>query len=138
MQISDFDHHLDVLENVIEEYKDSSEVIIMGDYNCHFGEEIGKRFWGTTTPNAKQFYKMLKRNSMCVVDKDNEICYGPKYSFHVDGVGETYIDHIAVSLTLLDSIQECCVLEDCLQNTSDHLALYLSIDIMLYTKVGRV
>ena len=63
-----------------------------------------------------------------IVDKE-EWCSGPSYTFHVQGIGESYIDHIVVSLPITPAIQYCRVREDTVENTSDHLAIEVSISV---------
>jgi hypothetical protein len=69
---------------------------------------------------------MVNRNGLNIVDK-GDLCTGPRYTFFVEGVGESYVDHIILSAPLLSLIKDCSVLEDTLDNTSDHLAITIKI-----------
>jgi exonuclease III len=126
-QISDFDTHLNQLEMLVKNCKHDGEVIVIGDFNCHFGPEHGSRFWGKTTLHAKHVKSMLTRQSLCIIDGDAAICEGPNYTFYVDGVGCSYIDHCIVSQPLVTHIQHCMVHPDSILNTSDHLAITLQL-----------
>ena len=44
--ISDFNANVALLETLIEQYKQNGEVVVIGDFNAHFGWEYGNRFWG--------------------------------------------------------------------------------------------
>jgi hypothetical protein len=127
-KIANFDDHLDVLEHLVEQCMCDGEVVILGDYNCHFGCDIGTRYWGSTSQNARQLYKMFQRKSLFLLDKDVNACSGPSYTFKVDGVGESYIDNIAVTYPLIKYIVKCQVLDDCIENTSDHLPMFVNIN----------
>jgi hypothetical protein len=127
--IADFDHHVDILEDIIDQCLGQGEVIIMGDLNCHFGSSLGPRFSGSSTTNAKQFIKMVDRLALNIVDGDANVCAGPCYTFHVDNVGESYIDHVVVSNTIVANIANCRVLEDCIENSSDHLPITLCVNV---------
>jgi hypothetical protein len=127
-KIADFQTHLNKLEVFIEHCLHDGEVIIIGDINCHFGPDIGVRFTGKSTPHAKQFLKMVNRKQLCILDKDN-ICTGPTYSFYVEGVGESYVDHVIVSTPVAPSVIDCTMHADTIDNTSDHLALSLTIAV---------
>ena len=98
----------------------------MGDFNCHFGSGNGPRAWGVTTRNAAKLIKVINRKSLYAADLES-LCSGPTYTFHVSGVGTSYIDHCVVSKRLSCNIVKCAVIDDDIMNTSDHLAI--SVDI---------
>ena len=122
--IDNFDESVDVLDTVITACVANGDVIVIGDYNCHYGPEYGPRCWGETTRNASYLYRVLSRHNCTLVDTGTT-CEGPNYTFHVDGVGTSYIDHCAVTYGLVDSVTEVCVLPDDIHNTSDHLPLLM-------------
>jgi len=126
--ISDFGDHLAQLEDAVNKSSKFGEVVILGDFNCHFGDELGSRFWGKTTRNARQMSKMFERNGLVILDKDSN-CTGPTYTFNVDGVGSSYVDHIVVSKPLTSCIVSCHVEEDDLANTSDHLPVCCTVEL---------
>jgi hypothetical protein len=45
----------------------------------------------------------------------------------VTRVGESYIDHVAITKTAIKSVQSCDIYEDELENTSDHLPISVSL-----------
>ena len=47
--------------------------------------------------------------------------------------GMSYIDHCAVSNSLFSVVEQCDVLEDDIRNTSDHLAIKLSLNLKCLT-----
>ncbi len=54
---------------------------------------------------------------------------GPTYTFYVEGVGRSYIDHCIVSSNIEQNVIHSTVLEDSIENTSDHLALITDIKL---------
>ncbi len=127
--ISDFEHHMVVLENLVNTYTKTGNVLIIGDFNSHFGEEFGNRFWGKTSKHAEQIAKMNERQGLTIVDGSSKICTGPEYTFYVDGIGCSYIDHCIISTSLLEYVENCKVINDSVINTSDHLAISVTICI---------
>ena len=127
-RISNFDDYLYHLEYVIEKCQAEGVAIIIGDFNCHFGGESGPRAWGRTTRNACKLVGVIQRQNMYVVDLEPE-CSGPMHTYHVDGVGTSYIDHCLVSRRLKSLYVNCRILDDCVMNTSDHLVLHVSVNI---------
>jgi len=129
-KISDFDEYLYHLEHVVSMCHRDGSVIIMGDFNCHFGPAHGPRAWGTTTPNAGKLYSVSCRQELSIVDL-NDKCTGPNYTFNVSKVGMSYIDHCMVSNYIMDKIVSCEVIDDDVMNTSDHLALKIKVDMSM-------
>ena len=121
-QITTFDEHLSHVEVMLQLYNAECDFVIMGDTNCHFGAEWGGRFAGITTKNAKKMSQLIERHSMIIVDQAQSTI-GPAYSFHVTGVGTSYIDHIIVSKTVMPQVTACEVYSETLTNCSDHLAI---------------
>jgi hypothetical protein len=73
--------------------------------------------------------KMINRQSLVIVDGNDKLCSGPCYTFNCDNVGQSYIDHVIVSNIIALNIAHSQVLDDCIENTSDHLPVTLCIDI---------
>lgn len=118
-----------ILEEMITQYNQSGDVMILGDVNCHFGKECGPRGWGKTTGNAKLLHDLCTRKALTIVDLHD--CCGPKFTYFRENCGMSYIDHCIVSNTLIENVVACEVLEDTLVNVSDHLAICIHIDINL-------
>ena len=85
-KITSFDHHLNILSELIAACQEKGEVLIIGDTNCHFGKDIHSRFGGQSTQNAKKMMQSITSCNMQIID-GQRICSGPNYTFHVDGVG---------------------------------------------------
>ena len=124
--ISDFDEYLYHLEYVVEKCQHDGLVAIIGDFNCHFGNEYGIRGWGISTRNAVKLGGAVSRKYLKIIDLDVK-SNGPRYTFHVDGVGTSYIDHCIISNNLIDNVVECSILPDNITNTSDHLPMRVII-----------
>ena len=127
-KINDFESEVETLEVLINQCAADGEVVIVGDYNCHFGEEHGIRFGGQTTKDAKTLGKMIDRCSLNIIDKDSR-CSGPNYTFYVEGIGMSYIDHVLATPVCSEVIKNCSIIPDSCDNSSDHLAVSLSIEI---------
>ena len=121
----DFENELVVLEEEIRKYSQLGEIIIIGDCNCHFGADIGNRGWGKTTKHALMLLNVIRRNALTIVDL-HEIGKGPTYTFYSNRA-KSYIDHCILSDTIVMSVSECRVLDECIQNTSDHLPIQVKI-----------
>ena len=115
-----------ILEDFVNKCVHSNgELLIIGDMNCHFGKGAGPRCWGKTSNQASEFLKFIERNLMEVVDISQK-CVGPCFTYQV-GCKSSYIDHIALSKPLMDSVVHCEVITDSILNTSDHLAITISV-----------
>ena len=128
-QIADFGIHANILEELVDVCQNDGDVVIIGDINCHFGPEYGNRFWGNTTTNALYLSHMMEHRGLYLADSDSAICSGPDYSFNVSGVGTSYVDHCVISRSLIPYITDCRVHDDCLENTSDHLSLAITLKV---------
>ena len=107
-----FTEHLDELSSIIDRHKNEGEILIIGDMNTHFGNEVAKRYHGNSTKNAKLCKDLIDKHELYIVDGDENLCSGPTYTFHVEGVGTSYIDHCIVSELLLDRLLWCSIHED--------------------------
>ena len=125
--ISSFDEELETLGNIVCECLVKGEVLIIGDLNCHFGAENGSRFWGSSTPNAKKMLQWIVNSNMVIIDAEEHV-KGPNYTFNVEGVGRSYIDHCVGSSHISSLVKSCEVCNDCILNTSDHLPIKVEIE----------
>jgi len=80
-QIADFHEQLILLSDVCQKMKEGGPIIILGDTNCHIGREYSQRSWGKTTFNAHALIDFCSRESMSVIDL-NDNTMGPSYTFH--------------------------------------------------------
>ena len=97
-KISSFENEVTMLADLVARVKHRGEIVIIGDMNCHFGDECGSRCWGKSTRNANTLMKIFDRCDLKVIDLDGDVCTGPNFTFHVDGVGTSYIDHCVIAV----------------------------------------
>ncbi len=121
-KITSFDHHLQILNTHINRLKGKGYVVVIGDTNCHFGEQTGDRFWGSTSVNARKLHNIICAHNMLILD-GSMLSSGPSYTFHVEGIGTTYLDHCIISSDLLPQTMKCSVLDEHFMNNSDHLPI---------------
>ena len=126
--ISSFQDEIRALSDLIARVQHQGEIVIIGDTNCHFGTEYGNRGWGKTTKNAKSLMNLVEACDLKLYDLDDAFCSGPNYSFHVERVGTSYIDHCIVSQMLMCNITECKVIDEDHLNMSDHLPIVLKVN----------
>ena len=62
-----------------------------------------------------------------VNDIDSKMCNGPCQTFHVEGVGTSYIDHCITSAIVGCTIVECDIVDESCNNFSDHLPIVIRI-----------
>ena len=123
-KIANPEYEMNVLEDIILEYKHKGSVMVVGDTNSHIN--LGTlRSWGATSINGKSFMKIMNRCNMIVTDlQDTTI--GPNFTF-CSGNRRSYIDHCAISLEDYYLVKTVEVLSDEIENTSDHLALRVEL-----------
>jgi exonuclease III len=126
-KITNFDVHMEEIESIVGLYKSHCEICIIGDFNCQFSNDVGNRFWGSTTTNGKKILQMIQANDLCIVDADENMCTGPNYTFFVEGVGRSYIDHCVMSSHAKMKVTNCEIFDDCQENTSDHLPISVTV-----------
>ena len=126
-KIDSFENHVNILNELIQQCQRQGDVIVIGDWNCQFSNEHGSRFNSNITNNGRLMASCIYRNNLSIVD-GLDLCSGPLYTYQVEGVGQSYIDHIAVSEGLVGHILKCAVIDDCVSNTSDHLPITVTIE----------
>ncbi len=130
--VANYAEQLTELENMVNQATLVGSIVILGDINAHFGNESGPRCWGKTSHNGHEFSRFVQRNQLNIIDI-SEMAHGPVYTFHshTRHEGESYIDHCIVSQDVAEYVTKCCVYEDQVVNTSDHLpvGLWLQINI---------
>ena len=123
-QIASYEEELNILRNILERYHPKGPCIILGDWNINFGVEFGFRCSGNTTIRANTLMNMLRMYGLLLVDISLK-GKGEAYTFK-GGHGTSYLDHIVIPVEFYDQVTECVVLPDCIENTSDHLAVVMS------------
>lgn len=127
-RISDYQTQLDILENTVTDCMQSGQVIIIGDWNAHYGQEWGSRWIGRTTANGLKTRPFLERCSLQFADRDTNTS-GPMYTYCGENGGISYIDHCAITTDLQPSVKRCAVSPNKAKNTSDHLLVSISLNI---------
>ena len=107
-----------------------SEFTIIGDFNCHVDKGDNDRAWGKTCSNGAKLLTLIDSYNMTIADLDNNST-GPTYTFLNTRGDLLYIDHCVLSPRLVNDVIQCSILDDCTQNTSDHLPVSLSIKMTL-------
>ena len=126
-KISNFQSELNILETTINDCIVDGEVLIIGDMNCHFGEEYGIRGSGKSYGNSRCLMRMIAGYNMQMADI-GEKGMGLKYSFY-SALHKTYLDHCAVSEDLYNIVDRCEIIPDDINNVSDHLAIRVVINV---------
>ena len=69
------------------------EIIVIGDTNCQFGENVGYGFSDVSTVKNKMLKTFADFHRLSIIDGDDN-CFAPNYNFHVDGVCTYHIETI--------------------------------------------
>ena len=129
-QISHFDTELRNIQMILDEFSPKGTCIIIGDINVNFSKLHGIRCSGNTSPNGEKFINVMNMYDMVVADigyKGN----GPMYSY-VGWHGTSYLDHVVAPHNFMKCIRDCTILQDCVENVSDHLPIILNTNISIY------
>ena len=125
-KIANFEDEVRTLEAVIVECLKDGQVLIIGDENVQLALEYGHRGSLTQSRHADILMRMfLKYQIMCY---DLTYGIGPSYSYEKAGV-RTYLDHAFVSDGLMEYVCNCEVLEDTVENVSDHLPINITLRV---------
>ena len=127
-------YHLGVYKEYIEKLydiyntylTDTSEVILMGDFNWEIKAEKCKRSTPSRGPLLEQFMHDAGYTSVNSMSS----CLGPEYTFDpLDNHTKTsLIDHIMLESTRLKWLSHCAVIDDT-NNCSDHLPVHAVLEI---------
>ena len=119
---------LEKLQDLYHTYSQISEVIIMGDFNAHLPKDSSAH--STLKPRSTNLRNLLGNMNMISVNTSSK-CTGPDYTYQGFKGGPTsMIDHICLNDTKTDLIETCCIIEDNGYNLSDHLPVYLKLNIV--------
>ena len=110
------------LERVVLESQQWGPVIVAGDFNAHLGPMWGPR--AHKSPNVL-LGEVLDRCKLHAVSL-GEPTSDPDYTY-LSGNSETIVDYILADIEASSCIESCEVLESSDLNTSDHLALSVSL-----------
>lgn len=66
--ISDYQTHLDAVESIVEVCSQDGELLMIGDWNAHFGPDCGPRGWGRNSLNANKTISIISQRGMAILD----------------------------------------------------------------------
>ena len=123
------------LERVVSESEQLGPVIIAGDFNAHLGPMWGPR--ANKSPNIQGVLlgEVLDRCKLHAVSLGDSVS-GPDYTY-LSGNSSTIVDYILADVEATSCIETCKVLEDIDQNTSDHLALSVTLSCDVPTQFAK-
>ena len=102
-----------------------SSRIVAGDFNAHLGPMWGPRAHKSPNIQGVLFGEVIGRCKLHAVSL-GEATSGPDYTYH-SGNSRTIVDYILADAEASSCIESCEVLESSDLNTSDHLALSVSL-----------
>ena len=114
------------LEKVIIECLKDGQILVIGDENVQLSREYGHRGALESTRHAEKLMRMFAKYKITCYD--TEYATGPSYTYEKAGI-RTYLDHVFVSDGLLEYIDKCEVLEETIENVSDHLPISVSLNM---------
>jgi exonuclease III len=130
--------YIEILEKVqvlYEEKGGNAPFIIMGDLNTSLPQCLTiQNNWNKRKPFNKfsqLLYDFIEDNNLYVANFHYEQEVNFTYS---KGGNKSYIDHVLVSRYIHDNVTGCKILSNDSSNTSDHLALSVSLDQELIYK----
>ena len=113
------------LERVVSELEQAGPVIIAGDFNAHLGPKWGARAHRSQNVQGVLLGEVLDRCKLHATSL-GETVSGPDYTFR-SGNSSTIVNYIMADVEASSCVESCKVLEDTDLNTSDHLALSVTL-----------
>ena len=110
-------------------------VIIAGDFNAHLGPKWRPRAHKSPNIQGVILSEVFDRCKFHAVSLGETIS-GPDYTYH-SGSHSTIVDYVLADVEAPSCIESCEVLEDTNQNTSDHLALLMTISSDVSTQFTK-
>ena len=104
-----------------------SAVVIAGDFNTHLGTLAGPR--GTGSPNQRGLLvkEFVDRNNL-FISSHAQVSSGPSFTYHSDDRFST-VDYVIINRTASDLLDSCGGLFDHPLNVSDHLPLFIALQV---------
>ena len=131
---SHLDHALDKLSSIIAEHSGNCNMVIMGDFNVHFGSMGGSRGNGPCPVHGERILQVLCNETVQLMCYDmSKYASGPAFSFEKSGIGRSWIDHIFAPICLEKYVVNCGVVEEDILNVSDHLPVSLVLSLNGYS-----
>ena len=106
------------IEEIINNLDDNCNVVLMGDFNANPEAD------GVLSGNLRNFISGIPLICMDML-RDSA---SSRYTFHKDGIGCSWIDHVLISPALTDFVISCDVIEEHELNVSDHLPVQVCFD----------
>ena len=113
------------LERVVLESQQWGPVFVAGDFNAHLGPMWGPRAYKSPNVQGVLLGEVLDRCKLHAASLA-EAASGPNYTY-LSGNSKTIVDYILADVEASSCIESCEVLESSDLNTSDHLALSVSL-----------
>ena len=123
------------LERVVSESEQLGPVIIAGDFNAHLGPMWGPRAHKSPNIQGVLLGEVLDRCKLHAVSLGDFVS-GPDYTY-LSGNSSTIVDYILADVEATSCIESCKVLEGIDQNTSDHLALSVTLSCDVPTQFAK-
>ena len=120
------------LERVISESECMGPVIVTGDFNAHLGSMWGPRAGGNPNLQGVLLGDLLNRCKLHAVSLSESVS-GPSYTYK-SGNTVTTVDYILADIEASSCIDSCKVCSDDDLNTSDHLALSVTLSCHIPTQ----
>jgi hypothetical protein len=120
-----YTEYLDRVMDIWEYYSTFSELIIVGDFNAQVS---GPRIQFPESRRGLALQKFMGDSGLCSLQVSKK-CKGPCYTYEAyDGGPRSLIDHILISDSKLDLIEECLIVEGDGTNIGDHFPVVTSIN----------
>ena len=116
------------LEAVLNMHSDvGSAVVIAGDFNTHTRTLAGPR--GTGSPNQRGLLvkEFVDRNNL-LISSHAQVSSGPSFTYH-SGDRFSTVDYVIINRTASDLLDSCGGLFDHPLNVSDHLPLFIALQV---------
>jgi exonuclease III len=132
------DNTIDELSGLIAEHNTSCNIIVMGDFNAHFGTVGGPRGRGPCSAAGQRILNALCNENVQLLCYDmSKYGSGPVFSFDRVGVGQSWIDHIFAPVCLANHVTKCGIIGEDILNVSDHLPVAIEFSLNKKCKLSN-
>ena len=102
---ADFEDVVDKIELLLAENFKDCKCIVMGDFNCNPGSDGGPRGEGTGSRLSRFLLNALYNENHQLICCDMlSLACGPTFTFDMPGIGRSWIDHVFVSVGLINDV----------------------------------
>ena len=123
----DFRTVLDEVFDLVNNESPSNLTVICGDFNGDVGFLGGKRSNRPPSSQGRLVANFFNEMSLFPTNLD-QTSAGPVNTFR-GGMGSSTVDYIAIPLCLKSSLKSCQVYDENILNTSDHLAIGVTLNL---------